>query len=134
MFFVALLSACMGSTSPALVDSSNTADSADSADSEDSSSPCDSVPAEGRASDFGAIMGRLGAQGCLDDVDVALALQLAEGFHQGTFPVWCDGVYRLPSDDGRFFTGEPELVQPNASVPDAMIDERGRHVHQVRVF
>jgi hypothetical protein len=73
-------------------------------------------------------MGRLDAQGCLDDADVALALALAEGFHQGFFPVWCDGVYRLSSDDGRFFAGEPELIQANASVPDAMIDEAGRHI------
>ena len=130
VFFVALWTGCTGSTplGPVREDSADTAVAVDSTDSTDSGAPCDSVLAESRASDFGAIMGRLASQGCLDDADVALALQLAEGFHQGTFPVWCDGVYRVSSDDGRFFAGEPELVQPNASVPDAMIDQDGRHV------
>ncbi len=130
VLFVALLTACTGSSPPSRTgkDSHDTAVAVDSADSADSGAPCDSVPAEGRASDFGAIMGRLASQGCLDDADIALAQQIAEGFHQGVFPVWCDGVYRVSSEDGRVFAGEPELVQPNASVPDAMIDQEGRHV------
>lgn len=123
VFFVVMLAACTASSPLEREDSAVRVD-----DSDDPAAPCVSVPVEGRASDFGSIMARLASQGCLDDADVALALELADGFHQGGFPVWCDGVYRLSSEDGRSFAGEPELIQAHASVPDAMIDEAGRHI------
>lgn len=94
----------------------------------DSAAPCGAPADPSRATDFGSIMGRLGAQGCLDAADTALALAAVDAFHAGTEWVWCDAVYRLSSPDGRSFAGEPELVHANASVPDVGLDAEGRHV------
>lgn len=89
---------------------------------------CGSPADPSRPTDFGAVMGRLGAQGCLDAADTALALAAVDAFHAGQEQVWCDAVYRLRSTDGRSFTGEPELVRSNASVPDVLLDADGHHV------
>lgn len=77
--------------------------------------------------DFPSLLARLDGQGCLATEDQD-AMELEIDRFQSEQSVWCDQVYRLPSEDGLWFAGLPELVRPHASVPDVLILPDGAHV------
>lgn len=122
-----LLSGCAPSPGPSAGPAADTHDAVDTQDTADTPDPCVEPADPERQTDFGSVLERLGAQGCLAEEDIVLVeAVLAAGYERGT--LHCDAVYRLSSPDGLHFSGTPERVLQHASVPDVVITEEGEHV------
>lgn len=101
-------------------------DTAGPDDTADPTDACGGLPDPGRPMDLRALLVRLEAQGCLPAEDRSALGAFVDAFFEAE-RVWCDAVWRVPSDDGFRFDGTPELVRAHASVPDVAIDPAGAH-------
>ncbi|MFN7143508.1 MAG: hypothetical protein ACK4YP_07030 [Myxococcota bacterium] len=107
----------------------DTAEDGDTALPDDTAAPtdaCGGLPVPGRPMDLRALLLRLEDQGCLHGEDRAALRGFVDTFFAEE-RVWCDAIWRVPSDDGFTFDAAPEPVRAHASVPDVAIDPAGTH-------